>query len=34
VQVGAFTDKQNAEDLVKRLKASGFEAIIDFEAKK
>jgi N-acetylmuramoyl-L-alanine amidase len=32
VQVGAFKDQKNAEDLVKRLKADGYEAIIDFEA--
>jgi N-acetylmuramoyl-L-alanine amidase len=31
VQVGAFKDRKNAEDLVNRLKASGFEAIIDYE---
>jgi N-acetylmuramoyl-L-alanine amidase len=34
VQVGAFEDQKNADDLVKRLKASGFDAIIVFEAKK
>jgi N-acetylmuramoyl-L-alanine amidase len=33
VQAGAFKDRKNAEDLVKRLKESGFEAIIISEQK-
>jgi N-acetylmuramoyl-L-alanine amidase len=33
VQIGAFKDKQNAEDLVKRLKADGYDAVIDFVEK-
>jgi N-acetylmuramoyl-L-alanine amidase len=33
VQAGAFKDRKNAEDLVKRLKESGFEAIIVSEQK-
>ena len=28
VQVGAFAKKENAEDMVKKLKANGYEAII------
>jgi N-acetylmuramoyl-L-alanine amidase len=33
VQVGAFQDRANAEELVKKLKANGFEAFITFEQK-
>ncbi|HJV30812.1 MAG TPA: N-acetylmuramoyl-L-alanine amidase [Bacillales bacterium] len=33
VQVGAFQDRANAEELVKKLKASGFEGFITFEEK-
>jgi N-acetylmuramoyl-L-alanine amidase len=31
VQVGAFKDKENAEELADRLRKAGFEAFIDFE---
>lgn len=34
VQVGAFEDQKNADDLIKRLKASGYDAIKKFEAEK
>jgi N-acetylmuramoyl-L-alanine amidase len=33
VQVGAFQDRANAEELVKKLKANGFEGFITFEQK-
>lgn len=34
VQVGAFSDRENADDLVERLKKAGYDAYVDFEQKK
>lgn len=31
VQVGAFSNKENAEGLLKKLKATGFDGIIKYE---